>query len=549
MPPKKGLAGPKGKGKAPRPTAKRSRLRVEISSDEEMDPNLTLLLNRLQAMEKDKGIIPTPMATQPRLGGSRHRTRKQVQDNLWQSLSARLDAIEASSSSSPNQQEIRESEPTTIDSSLAEHSQQLQSNPAVIPPPVPTAPSIIQGTSLGPGAGMGANPLTPAQPMCSLSPWGWYPWFPGGTWPQHNTSFTMPGMQQQTQTPQVLQASIGVNPSAPIETSPSNYSHANQVEQLPIQPRDVQGSRAEPVPTTTAVAAEPAQGPSEAPTEPQEEQNLVGAACTAVWQGPPGSGTVNTSESGLNIKDPFAGADRRAIPRGSTSSPLGYHLLPATKERIWKGEYTDVFSLLFRELESSDKDKMGEKEVEKYRRRSAVRTWANWLPGFLIYMGITLQRFPERGHVLTKYLDLIYRAYTEYEGGAWLAYDESFRRKAAFDHSLEWDVRDNDLWLQFMTPAKPGFGERADSGHVLAKQQPAPAAKGSAGRGVQIRPPCWEYGARGTCSRSPCRFRHECSICGGTHPATTCPRSRRGRGGRKPGGQHQQPPPKGPQPS
>ena len=105
-------------------------------------------------------------------------------------------------------------------------------------------------------------------------------------------------------------------------------------------------------------------------------------------------------------------------------------------------------------------------------------------------MGITLQRFPERGHVLTKYLDLIYTAYTEYEGGAWLAYDESFHRKAAFDHSLEWDVRDNDLWLQFMMPAKPGFGERADSGHILAKQQPALAAKGSAGQGVQFRPRC-----------------------------------------------------------
>lgn len=38
-------------------------------------------------------------------------------------------------------------------------------------------------------------------------------------------------------------------------------------------------------------------------------------------------------------------------PHAEVSSPFGVHLYPATKENIWRGEYVDLFSLLFRELE------------------------------------------------------------------------------------------------------------------------------------------------------------------------------------------------------
>ncbi|XP_062994184.1 uncharacterized protein LOC134406607 [Elgaria multicarinata webbii] len=125
---------------------------------------------------------------------------------------------------------------------------------------------------------------------------------------------------------------------------------------------------------------------------------------------------------------------------------------------------------------------MSEKELEQLRRRKAARTWANWLPGFLIYMAVLQQRFPMKAFVLTKYLDMIYRAYMEYEGGAWLAYDEAFRAAlprpgtfgatAAGTHApipmghWQWEV-ERAVW-QSVAPSTRASYQRADHGRRCA---------------------------------------------------------------------------------
>ncbi|XP_062972037.1 uncharacterized protein LOC134392018 isoform X1 [Elgaria multicarinata webbii] len=93
MPPKKGLGGTKGKGKAPRSQPKRVRHRDD-SSEEELDPQVAALLAKVQALERSRGIDPTPIAhPQPRSARPRE-TRNQTQANLIQSLAARIEAIE-----------------------------------------------------------------------------------------------------------------------------------------------------------------------------------------------------------------------------------------------------------------------------------------------------------------------------------------------------------------------------------------------------------------------------------------------------------------------
>lgn len=77
-----------------------------------------------------------------------------------------------------------------------------------------------------------------------------------------------------------------------------------------------------------------------------------------------------------------------ALFTGDVSLPLGDHLLSATKEKILRGEFVDIFSLLFRELEKKDKGDLDEKDNEKRKNRKVDRTWANWLPGFFIYAGV-----------------------------------------------------------------------------------------------------------------------------------------------------------------
>ncbi|KAI0213657.1 hypothetical protein LSAT2_001283 [Lamellibrachia satsuma] len=45
--------------------------------------------------------------------------------------------------------------------------------------------------------------------------------------------------------------------------------------------------------------------------------------------------------------------------------------------------------------------------------------------------------------------------------------------------------------------------------------------RGVGNQGARI---CRAYN-RGRCAYNPCRFRHLCKLCGGSHPATKCPKS------------------------
>lgn len=68
--------------------------------------------------------------------------------------------------------------------------------------------------------------------------------------------------------------------------------------------------------------------------------------------------------------------------------PLGEHLLPATRDKILKREYMDLFSPLYREMEKEDKDLLDDRENEILKHRKVDRTWTNWLARFLIYAGV-----------------------------------------------------------------------------------------------------------------------------------------------------------------
>ena len=68
--------------------------------------------------------------------------------------------------------------------------------------------------------------------------------------------------------------------------------------------------------------------------------------------------------------DYYASAKGSLIPYGAVSTPIGYHLLPANKEKFWRGKFVDIFSLVFREEETRDKTKKrtGIRRVIKRKR-------------------------------------------------------------------------------------------------------------------------------------------------------------------------------------
>ena len=211
-----------------------------------------------------------------------------------------------------------------------------------------------------------------------------------------------------------------------------------------------------------------------------------------------------------------------AIPYTDYSTPLGDHLTPAVKEKIWRGDYIDFYELLNREFEVKEIDKDDEKLKEKHRRKRPDRNWNNWVTGFTIYSGVLVKMQPWKASALFQYFDIMRRAKAEFEGQAWLRYDEAFRMRSAIRPELRWDETHPGLWLQHMSPAKTSLGDRFDCGHLNIKYSGGPGARQGAGQQVQPRLACYEFNNRGSCAKVPCRFRHECITCGGKHAKINC---------------------------
>ncbi|CAJ0947984.1 unnamed protein product [Ranitomeya imitator] len=127
--------------------------------------------------------------------------------------------------------------------------------------------------------------------------------------------------------------------------------------------------------------------------------------------------------------------------------PLGAHLKKEVKEKIWKDEYVEIFSLLPLEkfnLDKGKKEDSKKEEEEKRRWRLIPQTFANWQQAFFILAGVIGEKFSENCTGLFCYVDAIGEAYRAYGGQAWLRYDEQFRQRKAIRPEIKWEQNDID---------------------------------------------------------------------------------------------------------
>lgn len=178
-----------------------------------------------------------------------------------------------------------------------------------------------------------------------------------------------------------------------------------------------------------------------------------------------------------------------SFPFEDQAMPLREHLTNATRDNILKGEYVDIFQLLFREIEKKDKEDLSDKDKECLKRCTVDRNWVNWHPGFLIYAGVIVQYQSGRALSLLQYMDIIYKGYTDFTGPAWIQYNAAFHMRAAMNPALCWDQIHPYLWMQIMSPAQPSRGKLSDSGHTIHCKFPLEAnlvfISGAEGQGVR----------------------------------------------------------------
>lgn len=101
--------------------------------------------------------------------------------------------------------------------------------------------------------------------------------------------------------------------------------------------------------------------------------------------------------------------------------PLGSHLKAEVRDKIWKGDYVEIFSLLPLEKFKLDKvkpDQSKKEEEEKQRYRFIPRMFANWLQAFNILPSVIGEKALENCSALFCYLDSISEAQRVYGGVA-----------------------------------------------------------------------------------------------------------------------------------
>ncbi|KAJ1193457.1 hypothetical protein NDU88_002755 [Pleurodeles waltl] len=132
-------------------------------------------------------------------------------------------------------------------------------------------------------------------------------------------------------------------------------------------------------------------------------------------------------------------------------------LIPlAVKERIWRREFIDIFTLLEIQVEGLDLTTVDKKEEER-RERNRVRkerNFDNWLDAFRIMACIIVEKFPHCAKDLWLYESKIHEAQRQFAGEAWLDYDKGFRLKMQAHPDMEWDEEDVAGYMHKMMIAR-----------------------------------------------------------------------------------------------
>lgn len=246
-----------------------------------------------------------------------------------------------------------------------------------------------------------------------------------------------------------------------------------------------------------------------------------GAWLSGVWRQDTGGKQHESQPSGAG-GDPFP-VEASARTYLGPSEPLGSHLSEATRERICKGEFVDLFTLLYREPQPKQL-LPGLIVIMEREQHKVTRTWNNWFSGYMVYAAVLLRAHPLRGVEMFVYASTIYRIHTSFVGPAWLEYDEAFHTVAARHPETRWDEVNLGLRVLIMTRHRAVEGTWTTSGHGLASRQGGQSGQHMAGSKGQNRMVCWKFNALGKCFRARCRFKHECRTCAGNHPSTACPR-------------------------
>ena len=143
----------------------------------------------------------------------------------------------------------------------------------------------------------------------------------------------------------------------------------------------------------------------------------------------------------MGATPPYSGIEPR---RAGTATPLGLHcpLERSLEDNILRGEFID-FTLLLPDslsqpqvpelqlrLDDLSPGSLSSPLSMVGKRKPVTDTFHKWLDAYITYMLVIVAAYPRRSIELLKYQQIISRAESQFQGLAWVSYDEQFRRRA-----------------------------------------------------------------------------------------------------------------------
>ena len=235
------------------------------------------------------------------------------------------------------------------------------------------------------------------------------------------------------------------------------------------------------------------------------------------------------SEKGLTVVVPVSGL--LGIQSGGTfghqlssvGDPVGANVPLATKEKIWKGEFVPLASMIVDKqttlaVPSWSFQQVGSNLVAQQAQppKKEIRDIGTWTNAFIIFMGIYIQKHANRAQELLKYMETI-RSYAQgLSNTAWIGYDREFRARQERNPSRSWAAIDMEAYARMLM----GSSSSSSQSGLMSSKQFWGRQTLSQRRSSNI---CYAFN-RGECGfGASCHFRHVCQSCGKPgHTGRTC---------------------------
>jgi len=174
-------------------------------------------------------------------------------------------------------------------------------------------------------------------------------------------------------------------------------------------------------------------------------------------------------------------------------------------------------------------------------RKGPVTDIVLWTECYASLIAVLTSRYPHKAPAFMAYLRTIVKAQRSYYGDSWVSYDMAYRRRAAYEKSLDWDRVDFTLFNETFTGRAKILSRCRfclSELHVSGDCHYAPASEGVRGESAKgARRPggdgrnntvqlCNLFNSKGgdQCRYKRCRYTHFCVHCLGQHPASECGR-------------------------